>query len=92
MLLNPALIIEVLSGSTEPWDRNGKWKCYQTIESLGGYMLVAQDRGRIQHFERGAGNAWLYAVATEGHISIPSIGCSLPLAEVYEGIEIPGLA
>ena len=89
MLRNPALIIEVLSRSTEAWDRNGKWECYQTIESLAGYMLVAQDRTRVEHFERGPGNAWMYTVATEGHISIPSLGSLLPLAEVYSGIEFP---
>jgi Uma2 family endonuclease len=91
LLLNPHVIIEVLSPSTEAWDRGGKWMCYQQLESLTDYLLVSQERRQIEHYALEPGDAWRYVCETDpaGIITIDSINCRLPLAEVYQGIELP---
>jgi Uma2 family endonuclease len=90
-LLNPKVIIEVLSESTEKYDRGDKFAHYQTLDSLTDYLLVAQNQPYIEHFQRQADGLWLYA-ATQGleaEIDIATIGCVLPLAEVYERVTFP---
>lgn len=88
VLANPALIIEVLSPSTELFDRGRKFARYQHIESLTDYVLVAQDEPRIEHFARQGDGRWLLSTEAgrEGALSIFSLGVTLPLAEVYERI------
>lgn len=87
-LLNPRLIIEVLSPSTEAYDRGKKFSHYLTIESLAGYLLVAQDQPRIEQYIRQPSGDWLWHEATglEGTIRLPSIECELKLAEVYDRV------
>lgn len=88
-LLNPAVIIEVLSASTEAYDRGDKFAHYRALGSLTDYLLVAQDQPRIEHYCRQANGQWLYS-ASEGlaaQIEIATIGCALPLAEIYERVE-----
>lgn len=87
-LLNPTLIIEVLSPTTEVYDRGKKFEHYQTIESLAEYVLVAQDKPRVEQFVRQDGNRWLLSTAAglEGSLVLPSIQCTLALAEVYDKI------
>src|SRR5438270_13302248 len=58
-LLNPTLIVEVLSPTTEAWDRGGKFEQYRQRESLQEYMLIAQDRPHIERFSRQADGQWL---------------------------------
>lgn len=94
-LTNPGVILEVLSASTEAYDRGRKFELYQSIETLTDYLLVAQDTPRIEHFQRQPGGQWLYTLANriEGGVAIASIGCRLALAEVYEkvdGLREPG--
>ena len=91
LLLNPRVIVEVLSPSTEAWDRGGKWMCYQQLESLTDYLLVSQDRMQIEHYALESDGAWRYSRDTNpaGIITIASINCRLRLAEVYQGIELP---
>ncbi|MDZ7622636.1 MAG: Uma2 family endonuclease [Candidatus Competibacteraceae bacterium] len=87
-LLDPTVIIEVLSDSTEAYDRGEKFAHYRALESLTDYLLVAQDRPRIEHFVRQPDSCWLYSV-TDGldkQIEIATIDCVLPLAEVYERV------
>ncbi|MGB9179884.1 MAG: Uma2 family endonuclease, partial [Pyrinomonadaceae bacterium] len=84
-LLNPTLIVEVLSPSTEAYDRGKKFKHYQQIGSLVEYLLVAQDSYMIEQYVRQSGSQWLY---TEIHqlediVNLTSIGCELTLREVY---------
>lgn len=90
-LLNPKVIIEVLSESTEKYDRGDKFAHYQTLESLTDYLLVAQNQPYIEHFQRQADGAWRYSAAQglEAEIDIPAIGCVLRLAEVYERVTFP---
>jgi len=88
-LLNPTLIAEVLSESTEAYDRGKKFDHYRTLESLTDYLLVAQDEAKIEHFTRHR-EGWLLTVAKglDGALSLPSIDCELRLAELYEWVEV----
>ena len=90
LLTNPRVIFEVLSPSTEKWDRNGKWTLYQMIPSLTDYVLVSQDTAQIDHYTRADGGRWLYqrVAGINGELTISSIGCTLPLVEIYDGIEL----
>jgi Uma2 family endonuclease len=88
-LLNPTVIFEVLSPSTEHDDRGRKWASYRTIESLREYILVAQDAPRVEHHLRQAEGSWLL---TEMHqlddvLELPSIACRLPLSEIYAKVD-----
>ncbi|HLV80452.1 MAG TPA: Uma2 family endonuclease [Chthonomonadaceae bacterium] len=87
-LLNPTLLIEVLSETTEKADREGKFDCYWTLESLKTYVLVSQDRPRMEMFTRQADGSWRVEIANELASVIPleAIGCALRLADVYENI------
>jgi len=89
-LLNPTVVIEVLSPSTEAYDRGEKFAHYRRLESLTDYLLVSQNRRRIEHFHREADGRWLLfeAAGAEAALEIPSIGCQLVLAEVYDKVEI----
>lgn len=90
VLLNPTLVIEVLSPSTEEHNRNLKFDLYWSIPSLRSYVLIAQDKPRIERFTRQGENEWLMAVANglNATIDLPTIGCTLPLAEVYERVSV----
>ena len=90
-LLNPNVIIEVLSKSTEAYDRGTKFAHYRTLESLTDYVLVSQDRPLIEHYTRQPDNRWLLAAyeGLETVVQLPSIACELPLAEVYDKVEWP---
>lgn len=87
-LLNPSVIIEVLSSSTEADDRGAKFAHYRSIESLQAYVLIAQDRPHIELFERGTDGRWVLSEAKglNGRLELESLGCVLELSEVYERI------
>ena len=87
-LLNPTVIIEVLSDSTEAYDRGEKFAHYRALDSLTDYLLVAQDQPRIEHFRRQPDGQWLYSAADglDSQVAIANIGCVLQLAEVYERV------
>jgi Uma2 family endonuclease len=89
IMLNPDLIIEVLSPSTEAFDRGAKFQAYQTIESLKEYLLIAQDKPFIEQFVRNEDGKWTYAAAAglESSLTLPSIDCTLNLAAVYKRVE-----
>lgn len=91
LLLNPRVVIEVLSPSTEAWDRGGKWTCYQQLTSLTDYLLVSQDRVQIEHYVRAPDGSWRYTRETglKSIINVASINCRIALADVYAGIEVP---
>jgi Uma2 family endonuclease len=86
-LLNPTVIIEVLSPSTEQYDRGKKFQHYRTIVSLQEYILIAQDSIRIEHFAR-QGEQWILTDAKmiDSVITLPSIECTLALSDVYEKV------
>lgn len=88
-LLNPTLIVEVLSESTKDYDRGEKFEHYRTLTSLAEYVLIAQDKPHFEHFVRQPDNRWLLAETNrlEDTIHLPSIACDLALAEVYDKVE-----
>lgn len=88
-LLNPRVILEVLSDSTEAYDRGRKFDHYRAIESLTDYLLVAQDEAKIEHYTRQK-DGWLLTQVKglDDVLPLPSIGCELRLAEVYEQVEV----
>jgi Uma2 family endonuclease len=87
-LLNPQLIIEVLSESTESYDRGRKFAQYRMIESLREYVLVSQTECRIERFSRQDGGNWLYTECTDpdGSIELLSVACRLSLSGIYRKI------
>ena len=92
-LLNPQVIFEVLSPSTEAFDRGDKFTRYQTIESLTDYVLVASEQMMVQHYARHAEGGWLYREfhASDDAVQLASIEVELPLREIYEGVTFPKL-
>lgn len=87
-LLNPMLIVKVLSPSTESYDRGKKFQHYREIESLQEYVLISQDSPRIEHYVRQDHQFWQFtdAKGLDSSIDLPSIGCTLRLADVYEQV------
>ncbi len=87
-LLNPLLIIEVLSPSTEAYDRGKKCVHYRHINSLQTYVLVAQDAPHIECYRRSEANEWVLSEARglESLLFLGSIGCQLALADVYDKV------
>ena len=89
VILNPDIIIEVLSPSTEAYDRGAKFKAYRTLESLKEYLLVAQDGPFVEQYVRGEQGRWTYAVTSglEASLTLPSVECTLNLSAVYDKVE-----
>jgi Uma2 family endonuclease len=88
IILNPTVIIEVLSPSTADRDRSTKYEYYRQIESLQEYLTVAQNRIHVEHHKRQADGWFLKDYWNRNQsVEIPSIGCVLALAEVYDAIE-----
>jgi Uma2 family endonuclease len=92
-LMNPALIVEVLSPTTEAYDRGDKFLHYRTIESLQEYVLVAQDRVLVERFVRN-GEFWTLSTFTylDQSLELASVGCAIPLREIYENVSLPSSA
>lgn len=86
-LLNPTVIIEVLSPSTESYDRGKKFEHYRALESLQEYLLVSQEQAHIERYIRQE-DGWLLTEAKgmEASIELSSIGCALTLADVYDKV------
>jgi Uma2 family endonuclease len=84
-LLNPALIVEVLSPSTEAYDRGFKSAQYRTVESLEEYALVSQAEPRVEVFRRQPGGHWLLseAIGIEAVCHFESLDCAVPLSDIY---------
>jgi Uma2 family endonuclease len=91
VVTNPIVLIEVLSDSTEAYDRGKKFNYYRTIESLQDYILVSQQEPLIDLYSREPNGSWriqsIAGLDPDGEVIIPSINCQLLLADVYDGIE-----
>ena len=87
-LLNPTLIAEVLSSSTEAHDRGLKFAQYRTIESLPEYVLVSQYEPRVEKFRRQSAGDWLMTecVGLNGACRFESVNCEIPLSEIYYNV------
>ena len=88
-ILNPCLIIEVLSPCTSGYDRGDKFRYYRSIPQLNQYLLVSQGEILIESYSKTSDNNWLLQEYTpaRGIISLDSLGISLNLADIYEGVD-----
>jgi Uma2 family endonuclease len=88
-ILNPCLIIEVLSPSTSGYDRGDKFRYYRSIPQLNQYLLVSQEEILIESYSKTSENNWLLQEYTpaRGIISLDSLGISLNLVDIYEGVD-----
>ena len=84
VLANPRVIVEVLSRSTETYDRGEKWEAYQRLPSLTDYLLVAQTSVRVEHYQREADGSWRYRVLTAGDTVALANGATVAIDAVYE--------
>ena len=87
-LLNPQLIIEVLSPSTEAYDRGEKFTHYKSIPTLREYLLVAQHRPHVTRLYKQDDGKWIHTEADEpaATLTLDSLGCDLPLSEIYRSV------
>ena len=91
VLLNPRVVLEVLSDSTASYDRGKKFWHYRHIASLTDYVLVSHDEPLIEHYTRQDNGGWLLQTV-EGEdavLRIGSVGCEIPLREIYRDIDPP---
>lgn len=89
VLMNPTLLIEVLSPSTEAYDRGEKFAIYRTLPSVREYVLVAQDRFSVEIFTRQDDERWLLSAfsAPDSEIVFDSIQCRIPLRDIYDNVQ-----
>jgi Uma2 family endonuclease len=90
-LLNPTLIVEVLSNSTEGYDRGAKFEHYRTIKSLETYLLVSEDAPRVEQYIRRTISDWDYRVThgSESSLELPALGVTLSLRQIFLGVGFP---
>lgn len=90
MLVNPSVVVEILSDSTAAFDRGDKFEHYRRIPSLREYVLIAQDRMFVERHVR-SGDVWTLAEFSrpDDVVALPSIRCALRVADLYERVEFP---
>ena len=88
-LTNPTVVFEVLSKSTEGYDRGKKFEHYRKVDSLRDYVLVAQDKTHVEHFSKRSDGRWLLTEWNElsNRFQIESIDCSLNVEDIYAKVE-----
>ena len=91
LLVNPQLIVEILSEPTADFDRGYKFTYYKSIESFTEYILIAQDRPHVSQFVKQSENKWLNYEFNkiEDNFFLESVGCEIELTELYSGVEFP---
>ena len=91
VLLNPILIVEVLSPSTSGYDREAKFLAYQEITTFKEYLLISSERAHVIHYLRLSDGRWLRAdvIGLESKIELESVGATLPLSEIYWKVTFP---
>lgn len=89
VVVNPSLLVEVLSETTEAWDRGAKAAHYRQLPSLQAYVLVSQAERRVEIFRRGEHGEWILSEYQDDAVAVvPPLGIELPLDEVYRGVEL----
>jgi len=90
-LLNPTVIIEVLSRSTEAHDRGQKFAQYRSLESLQEYVLISSLRVSVERYTRQLDWSWNYVAKAgpEDSMDLASVNCQLALADLYEKVDFP---
>ena len=88
-VMNAVLIAEVLSSSTEAYDRNQKFEHYRTMDSFQEYVLIDQYRPHVERYERQSANQWLFTeyAGLEGSFVLSSVGVEIAIADLYEAVE-----
>ena len=88
-LLNPTVVVEVLSPSTESRDRGEKFLRYRQIASLTDYILISQNERRVEQFTKQPDGSWrLVETAEDGAVSLEAVGCTLALDDVYNKVKM----
>ncbi len=89
-ITNPILIVEVLSDSTEAKDRGEKFGVYQMLESLQEYVLISQDKAKVEQFLKQTDGSWKYqaTIGSKSKIKLDSIGIELTLEEIYQQVTL----
>jgi Uma2 family endonuclease len=88
-ITNPTVLVEVLSDSTETFDRGAKFAHYQRLESLQHYLMISQTERRVEHYARLPSGQWLLTVHEEqGAVPLGALGVELPLDEVFAKLEL----
>jgi Uma2 family endonuclease len=85
-LLNPRAIFEVLSPSTERFDRGEKFAGYRTIASLTDYVLLSTDRTLVEHYRRQEDDTWILRALEQGTLELSSVAVSIALDQLYRGV------
>ncbi|MEL6610941.1 MAG: Uma2 family endonuclease [Bacteroidota bacterium] len=90
-LTNPTLVVEVLSASTEAYDRGGKFRAYRSIESLRAYVIVEQASAAVDVFQRSDDGTWTLTDATPERpmLGIDTLGVTLDVNALYDGVAFP---
>jgi Uma2 family endonuclease len=88
-LLNPTVLVEVLSPSTEAYDRGGKFAHYRRLPSVQEYVLVSQNQALVEKYTR-QGEQWVLTeyAGLDAVLDLPVIGCRIPLTEIYDKVEL----
>lgn len=88
-LVNPLLLVEVLSPTTEDYDKDGKFIAYQSIASFREYLLVAQDVPYVTRYVRQSDNQWVRSdfIGLENVVELKSLGVTLQLSEIYQAVQ-----
>jgi Uma2 family endonuclease len=91
VVLNSKVLMEVLLPSTEIYDRNVKFRHYQQIASVQEILLVREDEPVIEHYRRQSADVWELTMISglENEVTLRSVVCQLPLAQVYANVESP---
>ncbi len=91
MLVNPGLIVEILSPSTEAFDESDKFTYYKSIESFTEYLLISQSRPHVALFTKRDETVWLHREynSLDESVYLSSLDCEISVAEIYSGIEFP---
>lgn len=89
-LLNPNVIIEVLSKSTEGYDRGSKFEHYRSIESLSEIVLIEQHKHHVEHYRRQGNSQWILTETNsqQDKIVLDSLNCDLPLSQIYMKVQM----
>lgn len=90
-ITNPRVVIEVLSPTTERYDRGAKFRHYQQVPSLVEYVLVSQDEAVVERFVRQADGSWALVsfVGLEAELALTAVPVRVPLADIYAGVDFP---
>lgn len=90
-VLNPTVIVEVLSSSTERFDRTGKFALYRQVPTVREYVLISQDEQLVEWYTLRDDGDWAYHAATgpDALCRLASLDIEIPLAQLYDGIQLP---